>query len=409
MTMSYTQRAAAWARAGMESELRDFAATSAHRNDALNKAAFTIGQLVGGGLIEHCAAHDRLVEIAQGIGLMTPDERKKSLSTIEHALADGMMHPRCGPEDSGDGRSGWQESGANGAADQQEGDGAREFAKRRWDAARPAGSDTLVGAYLRSRGIASPPPPSVRFHPVAAMPGGSRHPALLACVTNPISGEFLAVHRIALRADGSGKADVSPARATLGSSRGGAVAQRGGGFLPHPFLLHYLRILTALDAERRRDYILRAINILNARSAGAPPAARTEAMLAIGAVFAGLEKKRLVKKLRAARDRKSQEKGRRIEGRPTLAPLHQRFPEAVAMAKRLYRANPKSGMRRSLREISAELAKAGHVMANQYRNKGKGSDHANREKGEARPFNHTTIKAMIEGPAPAKPDPQRRD
>jgi hypothetical protein len=30
----------------------------------------------------------------------------------------------------------------------------------------------------------------------------------------------------------------------------------------------------------------------------------TEAMLAIGAVFAGLEKKRLVKKLRAARDRK---------------------------------------------------------------------------------------------------------
>ena len=125
-------------------------------------------------------------------------------------------------------------------------------------------------------------------------------------------------------------------------------------------------------------------------------------MLAIGAVFAGLEKKRLVKKLRAARDRKSQKKGRRIEGRPTVAPLHQRFPEAVAMAKRLYRANPKSGLRRSLREISAELAKVGHVMASQYRNKGKGSDHSNREKGEPRPFNHATIKAMIQGPSPAK-------
>jgi len=131
----------------------------------------------------------------------------------------------------------------------------------------------------------------------------------------------------------------------------------------------------------------------------------TEAMLAIGAVFAGLEKKRLVKKLRAARDRKSKEKGHRIEGRPSLAPLHQRFPEAVAMAKRLYRANPKSGERRSLREISAELAKAGYVMASQYRNKGKGSDHAGREKGEARPFNHATIRAMIEGPSPANPDP----
>ena len=134
----------------------------------------------------------------------------------------------------------------------------------------------------------------------------------------------------------------------------------------------------------------------------------TEAMLAIGAVFAGLEKKRLVKKLRAARDRKSQEKGHRIEGRPPLMPLHQRFPAAVAMAKRLYRANPKSGERRSLREISAELAEAGHLMASQYRNKGKGSGHASREKGEARPFNHATIKAMIEGPSPTKPDPQAR-
>src|SRR5262249_12473689 len=100
------------------------------------------------------------------------------------------------------------------------------------------------------------------------------------------------------------------------------------------------------------------------------------------------------------------EKGHRIEGRPPLAPLHQRFPEAVALAKRLYRANPKNGERRSLREISAELVKAGHVMASQYRNKGKGSDHAHREKGEARPFNHATIKAMIEGPSPAKPDQQ---
>ena len=70
---------------------------------------------------------------------------------------------------------------------------------------------------------------------------------------------------------------------------------------------------------------------------------------------------------------------------------------AVAMAKRLYRANPKNGERRSLREISAELAKAGLVMATQYRNKGKGNGHVDRKVGEARPFKHATIKAMIEG------------
>jgi hypothetical protein len=113
----------------------------------------------------------------------------------------------------------------------------------------------------------------------------------------------------------------------------------------------------------------------------------TEAMLAIGAVFAGLEKKRLVKKLRSARDRmRSEARGERIEGRPALAPLHQRFPEAVAMAKRLYRANPKSGERRSLREISAEREKAGHVMMSKYR-----------KQLQPRAFNPATIKAMIRG------------
>jgi hypothetical protein len=64
------------AKAAIESELRGLAVTSTHRNDALNKAAFSIGQRWG-GLIEHSAAHDRLIETAQGIGLMTPDERKK--------------------------------------------------------------------------------------------------------------------------------------------------------------------------------------------------------------------------------------------------------------------------------------------------------------------------------------------
>ena len=116
-------------------------------------------------------------------------------------------------------------------------------------------------------------------------------------------------------------------------------------------------------------------------------------MRQIAGSFAEYEKARLVEKLRKARDRKSAEKGARIEGRPALEPLWK--------AKRLHRANPKSGERRSLREISAELARAGHVMVSQYRNKGKGSEHASREKGEGRPFNPATIRAMIDGPRPA--------
>ena len=36
-------------------------------------------------------------------------------------------------------------------------------------------------------------------------------------------------------------------------------------------------------------------------------------------------------------------------------------PEAVALAKRLHRASPKTGKRMSLRKIAAALAEAGHL------------------------------------------------
>ena len=53
--------------------------------------------------------------------------------------------------------------------------------------------------------------------------------------------------------------------------------------------------------------------------------------------------------------------------------------EAVEMAKRLRRASPKTGERRSLRKISAELAAAGYL----------------NERGQ--PFNPNSIKLMLKG------------
>src|SRR5262249_31623541 len=87
----------------------------------------------------------------------------------------------------------------------------------------PIAADTPARAYLIARGVTLPPPASLRFHPETPMPGNSRHPALVASVVDPVTGTFLAVHRIALRPDGSGKADIETKKATLGSSRGGAV------------------------------------------------------------------------------------------------------------------------------------------------------------------------------------------
>jgi DNA invertase Pin-like site-specific DNA recombinase len=103
------------------------------------------------------------------------------------------------------------------------------------------------------------------------------------------------------------------------------------------------------------------------------------AMRQIAGVFSQLEKTRLVKKLRGARDRKSADAGKRVEGRPSHAVER---PWVVAAAKRLRRANPKTRERRSYRAISAELAAMGYLNAH------------------GRPFNVKSVRAMVEGPAP---------
>ena len=56
------------------------------------------------------------------------------------------------------------------------------------------------------------------------------------------------------------------------------------------------------------------------------------------AVFAQIEEKPLVKKLKAARDRKSAQQGRRIEGRKGYAETH---PELVRIARRFTHGNRK--------------------------------------------------------------------
>jgi hypothetical protein len=93
-------------------------------------------------------------------------------------------------------------------------------AKWLWQKAQPIGG-TVAEAYLRGRGISCTLPPTLRFHP-SCWHGATarRFPALLARVEG---GSDFAVHRTYLRPDGSGKADVNPAKAMLGSTAGGAV------------------------------------------------------------------------------------------------------------------------------------------------------------------------------------------
>jgi hypothetical protein len=56
-------------------------------------------------------------------------------------------------------------------------------------------------------------------------------------------------------------------------------------------------------------------------------------------------------------------------------------PEVMAEAKRLHRASPNTGERRSLRKIAAELATLGHLNVN------------------GRPYSAKSVRSMFEGPA----------
>ena len=93
----------------------------------------------------------------------------------------------------------------------------------------------------------------------------------------------------------------------------------------------------------------------------------------LGAI-AQFEKASLVAKLKAARDRKRARDGK-CEGRRSHREMN---PELVALAKKLHRRNPKTGERKSLRLIAAELASMGHLNIH------------------GRPFAAESIKAMVQ-------------
>ena len=99
----------------------------------------------------------------------------------------------------------------------------RDSARRLWDSTRPI-AGTVAAAYLDVRGVGHVGGSrSLRFHPGIThrdVPG--RFAALVAGVQD-MAGAFMGIHRTYLRADGTSKADMGPARLSLGPIGGGAV------------------------------------------------------------------------------------------------------------------------------------------------------------------------------------------
>jgi putative DNA primase/helicase len=81
-----------------------------------------------------------------------------------------------------------------------------------------------VEVYLRSRGLGQLPDDVIdlRYHPRCPR-GRDRLPAMVALMRDAVSNVPTGVHRTFLRSDGSGKADVAPAKMMLGRAAGSVV------------------------------------------------------------------------------------------------------------------------------------------------------------------------------------------
>lgn len=92
-----------------------------------------------------------------------------------------------------------------------------------WDSAVAIGG-TPACAYLSSRGLPGTESCALRFAPAVRHPNASgTFPAMLGLVVSTATGEPIALHRTYIRSDGSGKADLDPAKASKGPIRGGAI------------------------------------------------------------------------------------------------------------------------------------------------------------------------------------------
>lgn len=68
------------------------------RNNRLNAAAFSLGQLVGAGLVDEDVVRGELLQAAASCGLIADDGERPVLATIESGLSAGRLKPREVPD-----------------------------------------------------------------------------------------------------------------------------------------------------------------------------------------------------------------------------------------------------------------------------------------------------------------------
>lgn len=93
-------RMTAYGMSALEIELKRLAETrSGGRNHALNTAAFNLGQLVAGGVLEQAEVEACLLDACIANGLLREDGERQCRRTIESGMRGGMAQPRGVPEE----------------------------------------------------------------------------------------------------------------------------------------------------------------------------------------------------------------------------------------------------------------------------------------------------------------------
>jgi hypothetical protein len=88
----------AYGQAALDREIDELAKTPpGSRNHQLNRAAFSLFQLVAGGELDAAEVRNRLIEAATANGLMAEDGPRQVWATINSGARAGLQHPRSRP------------------------------------------------------------------------------------------------------------------------------------------------------------------------------------------------------------------------------------------------------------------------------------------------------------------------
>jgi len=173
------------------------------RNSTLNRAAYSLGQLIGAGALDYERTAAQLIAAASQAGLVEAE----ATPTVRSGLKGGMAEPRA-----------FKDAPVRRSSSAAE---HREAALGIWRNA-VAPQETSTERYLSARGITIPLPPTIRHAPAMEHPHtGLRFSCMIAAVTG-VDRRVRAIHRTYHLGE-DGKAWVNAPKLALGPIAGCAV------------------------------------------------------------------------------------------------------------------------------------------------------------------------------------------